>query len=126
MSVRPDALAWLARYVGPVEGAVVTSRYYGAEESWTGTDAWWHEVPSLESLGTGDGYVYLLWQKPGSAGDFYCLRVPLSFLREHRHGLKDAPRGYRLHLSAESANRFQDERGPGKVRFARFLVDNGS
>src|SRR5512139_2034 len=117
MSIRGEALAWLAKAIGPAKGLVYTSRYHGSEESWTGAGAWWHEFSVLESLPAGEGFLYLLCQKPGTAASFYCLKVPLAFLREQRHGLQATPRGYRLHLSAQASNRFQDERGHGKVRF---------
>ncbi|AHG92852.1 hypothetical protein J421_5317 (plasmid) [Gemmatirosa kalamazoonensis] len=46
MTIRSQALSWLAtRRPGP-RGHVVTSKWYTPDESWTKENAWWVQIPS--------------------------------------------------------------------------------
>ena len=124
MTIRARALRWLALQHRVRDGDIVTSRYYPAEQSWTGRDAWWLQIPvhRVQSLGAS-GAVHLVCEATPGAQSFHYLRVPASFLREHLADL-DAPgdgRMLSLFLSAEPATLFRDERGAGKVEFGQFL-----
>jgi len=45
MSIRSAALQWIARTHPFKGGKILTSRFYPPKESWTGTDAWWINLP---------------------------------------------------------------------------------
>ena len=122
MTVRAEASEWLHRRLGPVAGPMYASRYYPPAESWTGSAAWWHEVPEAAWGGVDDGFVYLLCQKPWDERDFFCLKVPSRYFKDHAKDLSESETGFRLHLSADGSTRFRDERGEGKVPFAQFLI----
>lgn len=130
MTVRRSALRWLAATHGLRDADVFTSRYYQAEQSWTGRPAWWLQVPvhRIEALGAA-GVVHLVCQVPSdhvpaaAAGPFHYLAVPAAFLRAHLDTLDRPGAGaaVSLFLSAEPGSLFRDERGPGRVAFAPFL-----
>ena len=123
LSVRSSALRWLAATHRVRDGDIFTSRLYPAEQSWTGRDAWWVQLPvhRLEALGAG--HVHLVCQAAPDRMEFHYLRVPAAMLRDNLAGL-DRPgdgRMVSLFLSAEPATRFRDERGSAQVDLAPFL-----
>ena len=123
LSVRSSALRWLAATHRVRDGDIFTSRFYPAEQSWTGRDAWWVQLPvhRLEALGAGD--VHLVCQAAPDRTEFHYLRVPAAVLRDNMEGL-DLPgdgRMVSLFLSAEPATRFRDERGSAQLDLAPFV-----
>jgi hypothetical protein len=120
MSVRSTALRWFEAQFGQAEGAIHASKFYEPEESWTKRRAWAHEIP-LEAIKSGAPYVHLLCQVAPTSSEFYYLQVPSAYLLEHlpKLAVRDSNR-VSLFLSAEPPSSFVDERGPGRVSFARF------
>jgi len=118
--IRKQGLAYLRRMPGyrPSEPAAV-SRFYKAEESWTGKCAWWFDLPIQTIKRNKLSNYYLLGQS--RKGGFTVLEVPNSFLLKN---LKEFETRYqnrvRLHIAAEGKNQFVDERGKGNVDFSRF------
>lgn len=99
--------------------AVLVSRLYPPEKSWTRAPAWWFKVPVEKTL--GDGLLLLLAER--AEGGFHLLAVERAWLRAQdpqlaRFGREDA---YNLFLDATPADRFRERRGAG-VDFARFYT----
>ncbi|HEY1112868.1 MAG TPA: hypothetical protein VGE66_04885 [Chitinophagaceae bacterium] len=123
MSTRSDALCWLKAHYGAVNGPVCTSKYYEAHESWTRTPVWFFQVPVRHIEGNQETYIHLVCRAPLNGNAYHYLRVPASYFREHFSKLGfTTPQIINLHLSAQTANMFDDERGKGKVSFSRFLM----
>ncbi len=124
MSVRGSALRWLAGAHGVRDADIFTSRLYPPEQSWTGRAAWWVQVPVHRLHALGEGAVHLVCEARPGGRDFHYLRVPGAYLRDHLADLDavDDGRTISLFLSAEPDARFRDERGPGRLEFARFAV----
>ena len=103
-------------------GLVAVSKKYSAEESWTGSPAWWFDIPIKNIKDNPENYYYLLCDKED--GEFYILNVPNHFLISNLSKFED---GYsnkiRLHLDAISPHFFIDQRGDGKVDFSNYLMD---
>ena len=124
LSVRSSALRWLAATHRVRDGDIFTSRFYPAEQSWTGRAAWWVQLPvhRLEALGAGA--VHLVLQAVPDRPEFHYLRLPAAVLRDNLAGL-DLPgdgRMVSLFLSAEPATRFRDERGTAQLDLSPFLL----
>lgn len=127
MSLRAVALRWLATTHGVRDADIFTSRFYPAAESWTERDAWWVQIPVARINALGDGAVHLVFEAASGGKAFHYLRVPAAFLREHLDTLDRGEDGrvVSLFLSADPGNRFADERGVGRVSFARFVNVTG-
>ncbi len=122
MTVKPDAVAWLLSRFGVQSPSTYTSKYYIPEQSWTGRDAWWFEIPRAAIETPRSAEVHLLLQVVPDAKEFHYLCVPASFLKEQLPKLTLQKSGkVSLFLSAEPHNMFVDQRGRGKVAFSQFL-----
>ena len=121
-NIRKKGIAYLHNALGcEPSGAVAVSKYFKAEESWTGKATWWFNLPIKKTKGEKRGYYYLLGKE--KHGGFVILKVPTKFLRDN---LKKFETRYqeqiRLHLTAEGKGRLIDERGKGRMDFSRFEV----
>lgn len=99
--------------------AVLASRLYPPEQSWTRAPAWWFKVP-LEKT-SGEGALFLLAERAN--GVFHLLAVERAWLRDQdarlaRFGREDA---LNLSLDATPAHRFFERRGAG-LDFSRFYI----
>lgn len=121
-NTRKRGIAHLRKILGcnPSE-PIAVSKYFKAEESWTGGSAWWFDLPIKKVKGSKRGIYYLLGK--GKNSGFVTLKVPMKFLRDNLKKFETRYQGrIRLHLAAEGADRFVDERGKGRVDFSRFEV----
>jgi len=119
-NMRKKGIAYLYKALGcEPSGAVAVSKYFKAEESWTGKPTWWFNLPIKKIKSDKRGYYYLLGKEKNSG--FVILKVPTKFLRDN---LKKFETRYqeqiRLHLTAEDKSWLVDERGKGHVDFSRF------
>jgi hypothetical protein len=123
MSLRSEALEWLAARFGVRGEPTYTSKFYVPEESWTGESAWWLEIP-LHVIGAAASRdVHLLCQTAPDASTFHYLRVPTEFMTANLSKLilRDNDRAS-LFLSAEPADLFAEKRGAGALSFSSFQV----
>ena len=69
------------------------------------------------------GLLNILLQKRENSADFYFLRVPFAFFRDHQNGFDVRIDGKRfdLQLSADKKSWLTDTRGTGNVDFAEFV-----
>ena len=119
-NIRKKGIAYLHKALGrEPSGAVAVSKYFKAEESWTGKPTWWFDLP-IKKIKNNKAGVYYLLGKTKKSG-FVVLKVSNKFLADN---LKKFETRYqdriRLHITAEGANRLVDERGKGQVDFSRF------
>jgi len=119
-NIRKRGVAYLHKALGrEPSGAVAVSKYFRAEESWTGKATWWFDLPIKKVKNNRRGIYYLLGKTKKSG--FVVLKVSNKFLADN---LKKFETRYqdriRLHITAEGANQLVDERGKGQVDFSRF------
>lgn len=119
-NIRKIGVAYLHKALGrEPSGAVAVSKYFRAEESWTGKATWWFDLPIKKVKNNRRGIYYLLGKKRKSG--FVVLKAPNMFLIDNLKKFETRYRGnIRLHLVAEDKNRLVDERGQGRVDFSRF------
>jgi len=118
MSIRSDALRWLAAR-GIKGGHVVTSKRYRPDESWTKEKAWWVQVPAsaVRDVET----IHIVCEAEPGKRDFRYLKVPATFFLEHLDDFATIGEDkINLFLAAEEGLEFEDQRGPGRVSFAAF------
>jgi hypothetical protein len=123
-TTRRRGLTFLRRQLGRVPiGHVAVSKYYPSKESWTGSPAWWFDLPLVKLQKNKCEAVYLLCEEETGV-TYLALKVPTSHLLRNLDGFCLAENGkiIRLHLSTRAEDRFVDLRGDGNVRLARFLV----
>jgi len=117
--IRKKGVAYLQKCLGYTPSLIAVSKFYVQEESWTGKDTWWFDLPIKKVKNNKKGIYYLLGKKRKRG--FVILKVPNKFLADK---LKKFEIRYqdriRLNIDAEGANRFVDERGKGRVDFSRF------
>ena len=100
-------------------GAVAVSKYFKAEESWTGKSTWWFNLPIKKVKADKRGFFYLLGEEKRSG--FVILKVLNKFLVDNLRKFETRyQEQIRLHLTAKGKNRLVDERGKGQVDFSRF------
>lgn len=119
-NIRKRGVAYLHKALGrEPSGAVAVSKYFRAEESWTGKATWWFDLPIKKVKNNRRGIYYLLGKKRKSG--FVVLKAPNMFLIDNLKKFETRYRGnIRLHLAVEGKNRLVDERGQGRVDFSRF------
>ena len=119
-NTRKRGIEYLCKILGhkPSE-PIAVSKFFKAEESWTGKAAWWFDLPIKKIKKHKSGIYYLLGK--AKKGGFVVLRVPCKFLADN---LKKFETSYqdkvRLNITAEGSTQFVDERGKGRVSFSRF------
>jgi len=118
MTIRSEALRWL-RAQGVQGGHIVASKRYAPDESWTKEKAWWVQVP-LSVVDAGETVHIVCEAQPG-ARTFRHLKVPGSFFQQHLDDFATIGEDrINLFLAAEPGIEFEDQRGPGRISFARF------
>jgi len=119
---RKKGMLYLKRKLGNIPKQFVSaSRFFPPENSWTGKEAWWFNLPIKKVKSNKKGYYYLLGAKTKKKSSFVILKVPIAFLIsnlskfETRYDDK-----IMLHLAAYRKNWLVDERGKGRVDFSPF------
>jgi hypothetical protein len=98
------------------------SKFYVPKESWTHRSAWGFEIPQRMIETPKSAQIHLLCQIAPDTNDFYRLNVPVKFLETELPNLYVRKNGkVSLFLSAERHEMFIEQRGTGKVSFARLL-----
>jgi hypothetical protein len=119
-STRERGLRYLERLIGkrpPI--CVAVSKLYEPDESWTGKQAWWFDLPiqRVAQLASEDYYLVGEWGRDG----FVVLRVPNQFLLENQETFDTKYGGHiRLHLAAYDENWLVDERVSNGLDFSKF------
>lgn len=127
MSLRKDAISWYEKHVGKIRGHVFTSKFYTPDESWSGRNAWWLQIPVERFMSDRNSVIHLICQSAPNNDDYYCLSVPSMYFVENLSQLSVIGQGkVSLFLSAEPQNLFADERGSGRLKFDNFLVNSSS
>jgi hypothetical protein len=122
---RKIALAYLRKkgFRDVSEKLVSASKLFKPEESWTGTEKWWFDLPIEKIKKNKNRYYYLLGAKDASKYQFVILQVPNKFLLDKFDEFEVRYQSrIRLHLAAYRDNWLVDERGKGKVPFVKFEV----
>lgn len=118
-NIRKRGITYLQKRFGYIPSLIAVSKFFRAEESWTGKPAWWFDLPIKKVRKKKEGVYYLLGKARKS--DYVILKVPNKFLRDHLKKFEIRYRRcIRLHIAAEGENRLVDERGKGRVDFSRF------
>jgi hypothetical protein len=117
---RRRAITYLKKHLGYIPSLIATSKFFREEESWTHEKAWWFDLPIKKVKDNKNGNYYLVGESKKSSFDY--LKVPNKFLVGNLKKFETKYRKcIRLHLSAESSDRFTDKRGKGRVNFSRYL-----
>jgi hypothetical protein len=69
-------------------------------------------------------FINILCQVDPSSNQFYYLKVPVAFIKEHREQFHKLGGEIDLYLSAEQHNLFTEIRGDGKLDFSQFVVSD--
>lgn len=67
-------------------------------------------------------YVNLVCQVKPNKNDFHYLKVPTKYLHEHLEKFHRIDGNKSLYLSASHNTLFVEERGMGRLKFGRFLI----
>jgi hypothetical protein len=119
MTIRAQALRWLAARKPDTPGPVYASKRYAPGESWTREKAWWIQIPDAAIRRSNT--IHILCEAETGAGSFRHLQVPAAYLAEHRTAFATIGGDkLNLFLSAEPGAEFRDVRGPGKVSLRQF------
>jgi hypothetical protein len=124
MSTRSDARQWLRSHYGAVAGTICSSKFFKPEESWTGHEVWWHQIPLSNISDCKERYVHLLCQAAPQQIKYHYLKVPIPYFQEHMAKLDIVAGKIILHLSAEPKSLFVDHRRKSLVPFGQFLISN--
>ncbi|MBL0233825.1 MAG: hypothetical protein IPQ08_09185 [Chitinophagaceae bacterium] len=123
MSIRPIALKWFKEQYGETPEHISSTKFYTPDISWPRTNVWWPKFPVTIFEDFPNGHVHILCQKEPNGNSFHYLKVPVSFLKEHRdnfHTLNG--KHIDLSLSAEERTLFREGRGKVSLDFSQFLL----
>lgn len=123
MSIRSKAVTWLATHHKTTSGPVVTTKYFTPEHSWPKKHVWWPQISKHKIETTTDKYINIICEKLPGSNDFYYLKVPVQFFKDHMkafHVVKE--KTISMYLSADKNNMFEEIRGKEKLDFKQFLV----
>lgn len=121
-TIKAEAVRWFDSKFGKRSNLVYASKFYIPEKSWTRESAWWFEIPQRVFETPKSAEFHLICQVAPDSKDFYCLEVPVKFLKEELPNLHVRRNGkVSLFLSAERDEMFVEQRGNGKVSFVRHL-----
>jgi hypothetical protein len=123
MGIGSTARKWLASKHGHTNNKTYTSKYYLPEESWPKVAVWWMKIPAHALEPSKYDFVNILCQVDPLSNEFYYLKVPVSFINEHKEQFHRIGGEIDLYLSAEEHNLFTEIRGEGKLDFSKFIVD---
>ena len=124
MSIRSQAIQWYQKKYGRVDTPIYTSKYYQPEESWPKLSVWWMHIPikAIEE----NTFIHILCEATPGSNDFYHLKIPTQFLKEHLikfHSVGDGKVDF--YFSTDPNRLFVEERGKGNLDFKKFLQDEG-
>lgn len=122
MSIRSEALRWFSLKHGNTKNKIYVSKYYLPAQSWPKKDVWWPQIPLKAIDKSKYDHVIILCQVASNKKKFHYLEVPTVFLHEHLDKFHRLGEKLSLYLSAEPDRLFVEERGNGKLNFAKFLV----
>ncbi|HUU17982.1 MAG TPA: hypothetical protein VMW72_12590 [Sedimentisphaerales bacterium] len=119
-NIRKRGLGYLKKVLGHMPSdPVAVSKFFKAKESWTRKPAWWFDLPIRKVKNNRQGVYYLLGKERKSG--FVVLKVPNEFLMRNLKKFDTQYRdNIRLHIAAEGATRFVDERVKSGMDFSRF------
>lgn len=122
MTLRQEAIEWLERRCGFLANPVHVSKLYDPDESWNHEPVWWFEFPESVLDDEKVACIDLLCQLVGGPEPFVHLRVPTSWLREHRAELHVRPeKGISVYLSSVEETLYRERRGGGSLDFSGFV-----
>lgn len=123
MSIRSEALKWYEAKYGRIDIPIYTSKFYQPDESWPKKSVWWPQIP-LNAI-EKKSFINILCEVAPNSNDFYHLKVPTKFLREHLKKFHSiGGRKIDFYLSTDSQKLFIEERGEGNLNFKDFLLDS--
>jgi hypothetical protein len=123
MAIGSTARKWFASKYGETNNKTYTSKYYLPEESWPRVAVWWMKIPSHALDSSKYDFVNILCQVDPLSKEFYYLKIPVSFINEHKEQFHKIGGEIDLYLSAEQQNLFTEIRGQGKLDFSKFLIE---
>jgi hypothetical protein len=120
VDTRQKGLRYLDGFLGqPRPFCIAVSKFFRPEESWTGKETWWFDLP-IENIEQRPEKHYFLvgeWAR----GQFVVLKVPNRFLLDNMDSFDTKhDRCIRLHLAAYDENWLVDERATDGVCFSDF------
>jgi hypothetical protein len=122
MSIRPNARRWFLSKYGNTKSKTYTSKYYLPEESWPKVAVWWLQISNNAIDENKDTFINILCETEPSSNDFYYLKVPVDFIKEHKEKFHKIGDKIDWYLSADPDTLFREIRGEGKLNFSAFLV----
>lgn len=123
MSVRKSALAWYKSKYGKLDFPIYTSKFFREYESWTKRSVWWPKIPKSEIEKNSTSFINIICQAGPDKNDYYHLKIPSKFLKEHFDKFHTLGNKITLFLSTDSKKLFVEEKGKGNLSFKIFLVN---
>ena len=123
MSIRDKELQWYKKKYRKLDKPIYCSKFYQPNESWPKTSVWWPQIPINAIQGNLNSDIHLLCQVSPNSDDFFHLKVPAKFLKEHLEKFHNLKNHITLYLSTDPKKLFIEERGSGSLNFKMFLVE---
>ena len=123
-NIRTAAINWMNIHYPEVGNAIITSKFYTPEESWSNSRVWFFQIPIEIIYSPVAKKIHLICENHMKGESFIYLRVSSLFFLKNLSLLDvdQKEKVVRIYLSAEAVNMFTEVRGKGKVEFKTFLV----
>ncbi|MBP6025564.1 hypothetical protein [Ferruginibacter sp.] len=122
-NIRTAAINWMNTYYPEVENAIMTSKFYTPEESWSNSRVWFFQIPLQEIDTKKNRFINLVCQNHLKGDDFLNIKVPSSFfiINEKSFEVDYKEKVIRLYLSAEAVDMFKEVRKGSKLDFKKYI-----
>jgi hypothetical protein len=123
-NVRNQAIAWFNSKYPEITEAIITSKFYSAQESFNKSRVWFFQLPLDIINPNKHKFLHLVAKNHLNGEDFLYFKVPSFFLlkNEKSFEMDIKAKVIRLYLSAEAVSMFKEVKKGSNVDFGGFLV----
>ncbi|TMI74113.1 MAG: hypothetical protein E6H09_04100 [Bacteroidetes bacterium] len=122
-NIRQEALDWFKTKQPTIDEAILTSKFYTSQDSWSKSRVWFFQIPLDVVNPKRFKYLYLICENHLKGEPFLYLKVPTFFIlkNEKSFELDQKKKVLRLYFSAEAVDMFKEIRKSSNLDFSSFV-----
>lgn len=122
-NIRQEALNWFKSKHPGIDDAILTSKFYTPQESWSNSRVWFFQLPLHIVNPKTFKHLHLICENHLKGEPYLYLKVPTLFIlkNEKVFEVDQKQKVIRLYLSAEAADMFREVRKGSNLDFSSFV-----
>lgn len=123
-NIRNQALEWFKSKYPEISEAIVTSKFYSAQESWNKSRVWFFQLPMDIVNPNKFKFLHLISKNHLNGEPFLYFKVPSFFILKNEKSFEvdNKAKVIRIYLSAEAVSMFKEVRKGSNIDFGGFIV----